>query len=117
MFSWNRIIEQKRFLETVSNDPQMIDTMIELLAQQSEDTVNTMVIALEAADWRSVQRAVHDLKNIGRSVASSKLIKYSQGLDKMAKEKKVEELRKSVARTIKLLAQAGKELRSLRKAL
>ena len=117
MFGWGRVIEREKFLEKVASNPQLLDTLMELFAQQSDDTVQTMIVALDIADWQSLQRAVHDLKNIGRSVASTKLIEHSRVLDEMANERQLELLKKSVGRTSKLLAKAGKELKALRKKL
>ena len=112
-----KVIEQRAFLQLITGDAGLLDTIIALFGQQSEDTIKTMEGALAAQDWQAMQRAVHDLKNIGRSVASPRLIQQSQELDRLAIERQLVQLQKAISRTERLLARASRELHHIRRKL
>jgi hypothetical protein len=115
MFPWSKVIDRKTLKETISNDPGLLDTVIELFKQQSEDTLLGMSTAIKRTDAVAFGRAAHDLKNIGRSVACSKLIVQSQELEKIASENQLKETNISLKATEKLLNKALIELISIRK--
>jgi len=69
MLGFNKIIDKRLFLETIGNDRSLLETVIALFEQQSESTLNGISLALIQSDRLAFERWVHDLKNIGRSIA------------------------------------------------
>lgn len=114
MFSWGKVIDTKTLKETIGHDPGLLDTVIELFRQQSEDTMLGMSSAIKRTDPVAFGRAAHDLKNIGRSVACSKLISQSQSLEKLVAENQFKQVNISLKSTEKVLDRALKELISIR---
>lgn len=117
MFGWNRVIDKKTFLETVGDDPSFIDTLIELFRKQSKENVHALQAAAKRGDQKAVQQAAHDLKNIGRNIASTKLIKLSTRIEQLAAEKQLQQVVDSVDATTELLARALEELHEMRESL
>ena len=117
MFGWNRVIDKKAFLETVGEDPSFIDTLIELFRKQSKENVQALESAAKKGDAKAVQQAVHDLKNIGRNIASPKLIKHSVKLEALTAEKQLQQVVESVEKTTQMLEKALLELQELRASL
>lgn len=117
MFGWNRVIDKKTFLETVGGDPSFIDTLIELFRKQSKENVQALQNAARRGDEKAVQQAAHDLKNIGRNIASTKLIKLSSRLEELAAAKQLAEVTESIEKTTDLLARALEELQEMRSSL
>lgn len=115
MLGWNKVIEKSVFMETIDNDSSLLDTVIELFKQQSKDTFNAMTTAIDQSDWFAFERAAHDLKNIGRYLASPRLIEHSHELEKLAAERHLEVAAHKLDRTAKLLTKALKELTTIRK--
>lgn len=117
MFGWSRVIDKKAFLETVGGDRALIETLIELFRQQSKENVQALEAAAKRGDNRAFQQAVHDLKNIGRNIASPKLLKHSQRLEALAANQQLDQAAESVQKTTAILAQALEELQSMRQSL
>lgn len=114
MFGWSKVIDKKAFLETVGGDPALIDTLIELFQKQSKENVQALQAAAKKGDNKAYQQAVHDLKNIGRNIASPKLLKHSERLEAFGANQQLELAAKSVEKTTEILAQALEELQSMR---
>ena len=117
MFGWNKIIDKREFLETIDNESALLDTVIELFTQQASDSLSHMQTALANKDCNAFERAAHDLKNIGRNIASDKFIKHSRELEILAGENKLDQAAAKIDSTQKLIAKAKKELENIRKSL
>ncbi len=114
MFPWNKVIEKKALLEIVDNDLSFLDSVIELFKQQSSDTMTDMKAALRVMDQVALGRAVHDLKNIGRSVGSTPLIEQSMRLEEIVAMKQLNIVNRQLKKIEKLLLKAQKELINIR---
>lgn len=117
MFGWNSVIDKKAFFDTVGQDPSFIDTLIELFRVQYAENIQALESAAKRGDEKGVQKAAHDLKNIGRNIASPKLIQHSSKIESLAAEKQLAQVIASVGKTTKLLEKALQELHDLRASL
>ncbi|MFN8390851.1 MAG: Hpt domain-containing protein [Bdellovibrionota bacterium] len=115
MLGFSKIIDKKTFHEIIGDDLEHLDTIIALFEEQAEDNLSNMREAILREDRGSFERAAHDLKNMGRNVASQKLVDHSHELERLAKEAPFEALHDKLQDSSDLLAKALKELKSLRK--
>ena len=112
-----KLIEREEFLEAVGNERELIDTLLDLYDEQTRDCLKNMRLAYERNDASLFERAAHDLKNVGRNIASKRLIEHAQDLEEMAARGELEGAVRNVRRTEKLLRTAGNELAAIRKSL
>ena len=115
MFGWNTLIDQNTFHEMIGSDIEHLDTLIALFEEQSKENVESMQHAIQHHDVQTFERAAHDLKNLGRNIASSKLIEHSQELERIASETQFDLAATKIDETARLLNRALKELRKLRR--
>jgi HPt (histidine-containing phosphotransfer) domain-containing protein len=115
MLGFNRIIDKKTFHEIIGDDLEHLDTIIALFEEQADDNLTNMREAILKEDRGAFERAAHDLKNMGRNVASNRLVEHSHELEKLAAEARFGALHDKLEESSDLLAKALKELKSLRK--
>ena len=110
MFGWNKVIEKDAFMRVIGNDLNFLETVISLFEEQAKDSLVTLGSSLSTPDWSAYLRATHDLKNMGRSIASQKLIEHAGILEKFADEQNAVKARAKLKITEKLLSKARAEL-------
>ena len=110
MFGWNKVIEKDAFMRVIGNDLNFLETVISLFESQAKDSLDTLSGALVTPDWPSYLRATHDLKNMGRSIASTKLIEHADILEQFAEGQNVVQAQAALKNTAKLLGKARAEL-------
>lgn len=116
MFGWGKVIDREALMKVVDNDLNLLDSIVSLFGKQAEDSLGVIRRALVKGDWTEYLRGVHDIKNIGRSVASDRLIEHAGELESIASAKDLELGRRYVAKTVKLLERASRELVGIRRA-
>jgi HPt (histidine-containing phosphotransfer) domain-containing protein len=115
IFSFSRkVIERESLMKVIDHDLALLDSMISLFGKQAEDSLGVINRALVKGDWADYLRGAHDIKNIGRSVASARLIEHAQELEQIASAKDLELGRRYIPKTVKLLEQASKDLLEIR---
>ena len=117
MFFTAKLIDKNLFLETIDRDQSLLETLISLFEEQSRDNINSMRDALRTKNNEQFERAAHDLKNLGRNIASEKLVEHSHILETLAAERKIIEAGKLLDQTEKLLGKAQKELIEIQKTM
>ena len=110
MLWWNKLVERQALMDSLGNDESYLATVVELFKQQSQDTIKDMKNSLDSNDTFGFSRAAHDLKNIGRSVASNRIVKQSLKLEELAAKQNLANIAREVKKTEKLLAKALEEL-------
>ena len=115
MFGWNNLIDHKTFHEMIGSDVEHLDTLIALFEEQSRENLESMQHAIRHQNVQVFGRAAHDLKNLGRNIASAKLVAHSQELERIASEPHLAEAAERIDETVRLLGRALKELRKLRR--
>ena len=117
MFFSKALIDRDTFLEVVGNEAAMVDTVIELYKEQTENGVKSINKAIDTADFLLLERAAHDLKNVGRNIASEKLVEQAHELEIMGANKDVESAIDKLDSVERMLNSALKELLAIRKSL
>ena len=110
MFDWNKVIQKNAFMRVIGNDLNFLETVISLFQEQAKDSLETLHMALHSLDWPAYLRATHDLKNMGRSIASQKLIDHAALLEQFAQSKDVTQAQIALKATTKILKKANAEL-------
>jgi HPt (histidine-containing phosphotransfer) domain-containing protein len=111
----NKVIDESLFLEIINNDLSVMNSMINLYHQQYIENIETMRSSIDRNDQLNFERAAHDLKNLGRNIASKKLIAISNLFEDEIEKHRLRDLEKLVNKTEKLLKKAELELKSILK--
>lgn len=110
MLGWNKVIQKDAFMRVIGNDLNFLETVISLFEEQAKDSLATLTNSLSTPDWSAYLRATHDLKNMGRSIASQKLIDHAGLLEKFAEEQDTSKALAKLKMTEKILSKARAEL-------
>ena len=113
MFFSKKLIDKKTFLEVIGEDKDMVLTVLELFREQSELCVKTMHTAIERSDALSFKRAAHDLKNVGRNIASERLVEAAEELEGLGDNGELGSAAEKLVQAEKMLGTAEKELQGI----
>ena len=117
MFFSKKLIDKKTFLEVVGNEKELVGTVVELYKEQTSDCMKTMRHAINSGDAVSFKRAAHDLKNVGRNIASEKLVEMSEELEALGDSGELQAAEEKLEPAEKLLQNAEKELSAILNSL
>ena len=117
VFFSKKLIDKETFLEVVGNEAEMIDTVIELYKEQTANGLKSIQSAIDTNDSVTLERAAHDLKNVGRNIASEKIVEAAHDLELMGANKDIDAAFDKIDSIEKMLQNALKELKAIRGSL
>jgi HPt (histidine-containing phosphotransfer) domain-containing protein len=112
---FEKVVDEKLFLEIIQNDLSVIPSIINLYKKQSDENILLMKKSISNNDKLNFERAAHDLRNLGRNIASRKLIMISDNLEDKLNNYSLESLNNEIIKTEKVLRKAESELRKILK--
>ena len=116
MFGYSKVIQKDDLMKVIDNDISFLKTLIGLFEEQAKESLETFDSALKNSDWNSYLRATHDLKNIGRSIASEKLLQHAAELELFAKTQDTDKARAKLKSTTSILGKAHNELTKIQES-